>query len=125
MTCAAGLSEVLRGDTDLNGSIRETPIPNLWLISAGQSDPVALQTLALDNIQQIFDQLRPQYEFILVDSCPVLPVADLYWLASTSMRSSSRSARSAVCPASTRPTTAGDAGRPHSRRGRQWRPARS
>ncbi len=76
MTRGPGLSEVLRGDTDLTGAIRETPIPNLWLISAGQSDPVALQTLALDNMRQIFDQLRPQYEFILVDSCPVLPVAD-------------------------------------------------
>jgi capsular exopolysaccharide synthesis family protein len=76
MTRGPGLSEVLRGDTDLPGAIRETPIPNLWLISAGQSDPVALQTLALENMRQVFDQLRPQYEFILVDSCPVLPVAD-------------------------------------------------
>jgi capsular exopolysaccharide synthesis family protein len=76
MTRGPGLAEVLRGETDLTGAIRETPIPNLRLISAGQSDPVALQTLALDNMQQVFDQLRPQYEFILVDSCPVLPVAD-------------------------------------------------
>jgi capsular exopolysaccharide synthesis family protein len=74
MARGPGLSEILRGETDLPGAIRETHIPNLWLISAGQKDPVALQTL--DNIRQVFDQLRPRYEFILVDSCPVLPVAD-------------------------------------------------
>jgi polysaccharide biosynthesis transport protein len=69
-----GLSEILRGELDLPNAIRQTPIPNLWLISAGQKELVALETL--DNIRQVFDQLRPQYEFILVDSCPVLPVAD-------------------------------------------------
>lgn len=74
MTRGPGLSEFLRGEMDLPSIIRETPIPNLWLISAGQKDLVAFETL--DNIQQVFEQLRPQYEFILVDSCPVLPVAD-------------------------------------------------
>lgn len=69
-----GLSEILRGEIDLPGAIRETRIPNLWLISAGQKALVAQETL--DNIRQVFDQLRPQYDFILVDSCPVLPVAD-------------------------------------------------
>jgi capsular exopolysaccharide synthesis family protein len=76
MSRGPGLSEILRGEMGLPGAIRETPISNLWLISAGQKDLVALQTLALDNIRHVFDQLRPQYEFILVDSCPVLPVAD-------------------------------------------------
>ena len=74
MTRGPGLGEILRGEMDLPNAIRETPIPNLWLISAGQKDLVALETL--DNIRQVFDQLRPQYEFILVDSCPVLPVSD-------------------------------------------------
>ena len=74
MSRGPGLSEILCGLIDLPSAIRQTPIPNLWLISAGQQDLVALETL--DNIRQVFEQLRPQYEFILVDSCPVLPVAD-------------------------------------------------
>jgi succinoglycan biosynthesis transport protein ExoP len=73
---APGLSELLRGEIDLAGATRDTPIANLWLISAGQADPVALQALALDAIPRIFEQLRSQYDFIVVDSCPVLPVAD-------------------------------------------------
>jgi capsular exopolysaccharide synthesis family protein len=74
MNRGPGLSEILRGEMDLPSVIRETPIPNLWLISAGQKALVAHETL--DNIRQVFDQLRPHYEFILVDSCPVLPVGD-------------------------------------------------
>jgi capsular exopolysaccharide synthesis family protein len=74
MSRGPGLSDILRGEIDLPSAIRETGIPNLWLISAGLKDLVALETL--DNIRQLFDQLRPQYDFILVDSCPVLPVAD-------------------------------------------------
>jgi capsular exopolysaccharide synthesis family protein len=73
---APGLSELLRGDVDLVGAVRDTPIPNLWLISAGQADLVALQSLALDALPHMFQQLRRQYDFIVVDSCPVLPVAD-------------------------------------------------
>lgn len=73
---APGLSELLRGETDMVGVLRDTPVPNLWLISAGQADVIALQTLALDSIPELFQQLRRQYDFIVVDSCPVLPVAD-------------------------------------------------
>jgi capsular exopolysaccharide synthesis family protein len=73
---APGLSEVLRGDAPLADVIRDTPIPGLWLISAGQADPIALQALALDALPRIFVELRSQYDFIVVDSCPVLPVAD-------------------------------------------------
>lgn len=71
-----GLSELLRGDLDLDAVIRDTPIASLSMISAGQADAVALQTLALDAIPQLFKELRTRYDFIVVDSCPVLPVAD-------------------------------------------------
>ncbi len=71
-----GLSELLRGEVDLAGIICDTEIPNLQLIAAGKAETVALQALAFDVIPKLFEQLRPQYDFILVDSCPVLPVAD-------------------------------------------------
>ena len=73
---APGLSELLRGENELENVIRETQIPNLWMISAGKADSVALQALALDGIPALFEQLRQRYDFIVVDSCPVLPVAD-------------------------------------------------
>jgi capsular exopolysaccharide synthesis family protein len=71
-----GLSELLRGEFDLASIICDTEIPNLRLIPAGKADTTALQALASDGIPKLFDQLRQQYDFIVVDSCPVLPVAD-------------------------------------------------
>jgi succinoglycan biosynthesis transport protein ExoP len=73
---APGLSELLRGENELESVIRETQIPNLSMISAGKADAVALQALALDGIPTLFEKLRLRYDFIVVDSCPVLPVAD-------------------------------------------------
>ncbi len=71
-----GLSEFLRGEVDLAGVTRETVIPNLSMISAGKADSTALQALAFEVISKLFEQLRLHYDFIIVDSCPVLPVAD-------------------------------------------------
>jgi capsular exopolysaccharide synthesis family protein len=71
-----GVSELLRGEVDLASIICDTEIPSLRLIPAGKADSVALQALAFDVIPKFFEQLRPLYDFIIVDSCPVLPVAD-------------------------------------------------
>jgi Mrp family chromosome partitioning ATPase len=35
-----------------------------------------VQALAQDGVKAMFAQLKEQYDFIIVDSCPVLPVAD-------------------------------------------------
>jgi capsular exopolysaccharide synthesis family protein len=71
-----GLSELLRGEMDLANIICNTEIPNLQLIPAGKADADALQALASDAIPKLFEQLRQKYDFIIVDSCPVLPIAD-------------------------------------------------
>lgn len=71
-----GLSELLREECDLAQVIRASVIGNLNIITAGQGDGAALQALSRDAIRPIFEQLRQRYDFIVVDSCPVLPVAD-------------------------------------------------
>lgn len=73
---APGLSELLRSEVDLASVIGETTIPNLWLIPAGKADSIALQTLAFDVVPKLFERLRLHYDFVIVDSCPILPVTD-------------------------------------------------
>ena len=43
---------------------------------AGRSDQKSLQALAQGHLVAFFDYLRPRYDFIIVDTAPVLPVAD-------------------------------------------------
>jgi succinoglycan biosynthesis transport protein ExoP len=71
-----GLSEVLRGEVHLSDAVRPTRLSRLWLIAAGIWDAHATQALAQENVQALFEDLRGQFDFIVIDSSPVLPVAD-------------------------------------------------
>lgn len=71
-----GLSEVLRGEVAPEDAIRPAPVGRLSVLPAGQYDSHALEALAQDNVADLFEKLKAQYDFVIVDSCPVLPVAD-------------------------------------------------
>src|SRR5262249_22558170 len=71
-----GFSEVLRGEVEHDDAVKTTPVSRLWMIPAGNWDSHAVQALAQDGVRGIFDRLREQYDFIIIDSSPVLPVAD-------------------------------------------------
>ncbi len=76
-----GLSEVLRGEVDLKDAVRPTSLGRLWVLPAGHWDSHALEALAQEGVRSVFDQLKEDYDFIIVDSSPVLPVADSLNLA--------------------------------------------
>jgi len=71
-----GLSDVLSGDQVLEGTIQETDEPNLMVLPAGRLEDSTLRTLAREGVSPIFDELRADYDFVIVDSSPLLYVAD-------------------------------------------------
>jgi capsular exopolysaccharide synthesis family protein len=71
-----GLCEALRGEIEYEEAILSTPIARLSLLPAGRADRLAIQCLAQENLGKVFNLLREQYEFIIIDVPPVLPVAD-------------------------------------------------
>lgn len=76
MPSEPGLCEVLRGEIELDDSIRPTRMPGLWLLPSGRCDAEAVQALAKDAIGTVFEGLRPEFDFIVLDTAPVLTVAD-------------------------------------------------
>jgi len=78
---APGFADVLQGECDLASAIRESPVEGLSVITAGRTTAIAMQALARGGAYPLFQQLRQQFDFIIVDSCPVLPVADSLVLA--------------------------------------------
>ena len=72
---APGISEVLRGQAKVADVIRATTAPNLWVIPAGQMDRSVVQALARDGLQKVLTTLKTEFDIILIDSSPVLPVA--------------------------------------------------
>jgi capsular exopolysaccharide synthesis family protein len=77
-----GLAEVLRGEVEPAEAIRATPFSRLWVLPAGNGDNHAIQALAQDNVRTLFEQWKLQYDFIIIDSPPVLPVTDTLLLGS-------------------------------------------
>jgi capsular exopolysaccharide synthesis family protein len=76
VTLEDGLCEVLRAEVDVADVIRPTHSEGLWLLTAGYCDRDAIQALATEQMQPIFDKLRAEYDFIIVDGAPVLGISD-------------------------------------------------
>jgi capsular exopolysaccharide synthesis family protein len=77
----AGFCEALRSEADLAALIQPTAVPGLTVLAAGACDAVALARLASGGPAAILPLLREQYDFIVVDSSPVLPVTDSLLIA--------------------------------------------
>ena len=73
---APGFCELLRGEASLAEAIRPTSAPGLFILPAGQLDEACLRALAQNAAAGVFEQLRKQFAFVIVDSSPLLPVAD-------------------------------------------------
>jgi capsular exopolysaccharide synthesis family protein len=76
-----GLAEILRGEVEVAAAVRPTQAAGLAVLPAGACCPDALRCLARDGISPLLEALKQDYEFIVVDSSPVLPVADALLLA--------------------------------------------
>jgi polysaccharide biosynthesis transport protein len=71
-----GMAEVLRGEAKAADCLRPSAMPGLSLLPAGQCCRQAIQELAREGIETLFLQLREEFDFIVVDSSPILPVSD-------------------------------------------------
>jgi succinoglycan biosynthesis transport protein ExoP len=76
LPASPGLSEVLRGESTVAETVRPTFATGLYFIPAGRCDSMALQALARHDLENIFELLKSEYDFVIVDSAPLLAVAD-------------------------------------------------
>jgi capsular exopolysaccharide synthesis family protein len=76
-----GLSNVLTGQADLdNGCIVASPIPHVFLLSAGRSSPSPSELLSSEQMEAVLAQCAERFDFVLLDSAPLLPVFDTHVL---------------------------------------------
>ncbi len=79
-----GLTDVLVGEAQLAEVIRPNLADNLDLIPAGKIPPNPSELLGSDGMRQVIDSLRNDYEYIVIDTPPVLPVTDAVVAAASS-----------------------------------------
>jgi len=73
----AGLSSLLSGAHSLEASLRQyQSLPNLWVLPAGPVPPNPADLLASSTMEEVLRELRGRFEHVVVDSAPLLLVAD-------------------------------------------------
>lgn len=78
---SVGLSSFLAGTTDFAESIQETFVPNLCFMSSGPRPPNPAELLTSTKTRQLIDEAKTRFDRIIVDSSPILTVADSAILA--------------------------------------------
>ncbi len=76
-----GLSELLRGTAKLSDVIIEDPVRKIHLIPAGSMAPNTADLMMSPEMQDLIAVLRRDFDYIVMDSPPLLPVVDALALA--------------------------------------------
>jgi protein-tyrosine kinase len=71
-----GLSEILSGQARKESGIRSTDLPNLFLLPAGTPVAPPAELFATERWKELMGSCREDFNIILVDSPPVLGLAD-------------------------------------------------
>ena len=76
-----GLTEMLSGDAMVTGTGRRTNIEGLSLITAGSLPPDPSEIVGSTRMRELLARFAESFDVIVIDSPPVLPVADASILA--------------------------------------------
>ncbi|MEW6378543.1 MAG: polysaccharide biosynthesis tyrosine autokinase [bacterium] len=71
-----GISNLLTGQCLLEETLHDGPIPNLTIITCGQLPPNPSELLVSPNLKEILEKLKRQYDYIIIDSPPLVAVTD-------------------------------------------------
>jgi capsular exopolysaccharide synthesis family protein len=71
-----GLAELLKAECGMPEAVRAVGATGLRVCPAGAVDGQALAALAKRGAGEILQAARKEFDFVIVDSCPILPVAD-------------------------------------------------
>ena len=72
-----GLSDWLQGEDSRTPNIYKIEGPGFWLLPAGSAPRNSLELLQSARLPALMDQLSKWFDWIIVDSPPVLPLADV------------------------------------------------
>ncbi len=78
---SVGLVHYLVGAADKTSIISDTAVPNLSVISPGAPSPNPAELVGSSKMNQLLKELSETFDYIVIDSPPVLPVADSLMLS--------------------------------------------
>jgi capsular exopolysaccharide synthesis family protein len=79
---ATGLADYLAGQVDLDKAIKPTSVANLSVLICGSVPPSPTELIGSKKMRETLATLKERYDFLLIDSPPVMPVSDAVVLSS-------------------------------------------
>ncbi len=76
-----GFSTVLSGATSLDEALQKTRFPGLTVLTSGAIPPNPSELLGSQSARNLLSELRTQFDYVIVDSTPLLAVTDAAILA--------------------------------------------
>ena len=76
MTAKIGLAEVIAGSAELDEAIQVTVVPNLTVLPCGRRPQNPAELLSSPRFEDLIDDIRGAFDYILIDSPPLLAVSD-------------------------------------------------
>jgi capsular exopolysaccharide synthesis family protein len=76
-----GLRDVLEGERSVDSCLHRVGELPLWILPSGVVSGRMLELSNIHRIAGMLTELKKQYEYIIIDAPPILPLADMHMLA--------------------------------------------
>lgn len=76
LTKGRGLTDVLAGEAPVDAALRRDVVPGLDVLPAGSTPPNPAELLMAPQFKELIDRVQTDYDYVVLDSAPVLPVGD-------------------------------------------------
>ena len=73
---SSGLSEILMGSATLDESLFKIDVDNMTFLAAGEVPENPAELLASEKMQTLFNQVRAQFDYVIIDTPPIISVTD-------------------------------------------------
>lgn len=71
-----GLSSCISMDTALSDAVQKTSIEGLYALTGGVIPPNPSELLGSEQMKNVLQRAKEQYDYVLIDTPPVMPVTD-------------------------------------------------
>ena len=71
-----GITSYLIGKASINEIIKKTSYENLFVVSAGPIPPNPTELINSPKFEEMMDEIKKQFDYVIIDSAPIGPVTD-------------------------------------------------